>query len=213
KTGIINSRNEYVALIDGDAQHNSEDIVTMSKYIADYSMISGARKRGFHSPLWRQPGKKLISTLANYLAGYKIPDLNCGLRLLKKEAIMPYLKILPDKFSFSTTSMIFFIKDGLKVKFIPINANKRIGVSTLKVRHGFDTIILVLRIITLFEPLKIFLPVSLTVFIIGFSLATYEFFVFQKLGATSLFLGITSLLFFFFGLVADQIATIRKELK
>jgi glycosyltransferase involved in cell wall biosynthesis len=213
KTGIMNSNNNIIALIDGDAQHNPEDLLAMIQHIDDFDMISGSRQKGSHSPMWRQPGKKCIHMLANYLAGYQIPDLNCGLRIVKKELILPYLKVLPDKFSFSTTSMVFFIKDGYKVKFVPITAQKRIGSSTLRVRHGFDTIILVLRMITLFEPLKIFLPVSMTIFALGLILATYEFFVFHKFGATSLFLGITSLLFFFFGLVADQIATIRKEIK
>jgi len=79
------------------------------------------------------------------------------------------------------------------------------------VRHGFDTIILVLRMITLFEPLKIFLPLSITILVFGLLYATHEFVMSRKFGATSLFLGISSLLFFFFGLIADQIATIRKE--
>jgi hypothetical protein len=185
----------------------------MNKYIMDYDMISGARRSGSHSPLWRKPGKMYINMLANYLAGYKIPDLNCGLRIFKKKSLIPYLSVLPDRFSFSTTSTVFFIKDGLKVKFIPIIAEKRIGSSSLRVRHGFDTIILVLRMITLFEPLKIFLPVSISIFLIGVVYTTHEFILYQKLGVGSLFLGITSLLFFFFGLVAEQIATIRKEFK
>lgn len=211
KTGIINSKNDIIAFVDADAQHNPEDLTLMSEYIDEHDMIIGARNPGAHSPLWRKPGKMLINMLANYLAGYKIPDLNCGLRLVKKKSIMPYLKILPDRFSFSTTSTIFFIKDGLRVKFIPINAKKRIGKSSLRVHHGLDTVILVLRMITLFEPLKIFLPVSIAIFVIGFIYATHEFITIKRFGATSLFLGITSLLVFFFGLIADQIATIRKE--
>lgn len=74
KTGIINSKNEIIAFIDADGQHNPEDLVRMHEYIADHDMISGARQKGNHSPLWRQPGKRFISMLANYLAGYKIPD-------------------------------------------------------------------------------------------------------------------------------------------
>lgn len=213
KTGLRNSNNDLVAFIDGDGQHNPEDLVVMNKYIGDHDMISGARNPGSHSPLWRKPGKMFISMLANYLAGYRIPDLNCGLRIFRKKTIMPYLKIFPNKFSFSTTSTIFFIKDGLRVKFVPIDAQKRIGESSLRVRHGFDTIILVIRMITLFEPLKIFLPISFAVFAVGFVYALNELIVENKFGATSLFLGIASLLFFFFGLIADQIATIRKELK
>lgn len=213
KTGILNSKNKLIAFIDADGQHNPEDLIRMNEHIAKYDMISGARGPGSHSPLWRQPGKKFIGMLANYLAGYKIPDLNCGLRLIRKKSILPYLKIFPSKFSFSTTSTVFFIKDGLRIKFIPIEAQKRVGASSLRVRHGFDTIILVMRMITLFEPLKIFLPISSSIFAIGLVYSIHEFILVRRLGATSLFLGITSMLFFFFGLIADQIATIRKELK
>jgi glycosyltransferase involved in cell wall biosynthesis len=211
KTGIMDSKNDVIAFIDADAQHNPEDLMLMIKYIDDHDIVIGARQTGSHSPLWRKPGKIFIHMLANYLAGFKVPDLNCGLRVVKKELILPYLKIFPDKFSFSTTSTVFFIKDGLKVKFVPVNAQKRIGVSSLRVRHGLDTIILVMRMITLFEPLKIFLPVSLSIFTFGFIYALNEVIRYRQFSATSLFLGIASLLFFFFGMIADQIATIRKE--
>jgi hypothetical protein len=185
----------------------------MITYTEHYDIIIGSRQVGNHSPLWRKPGKKFIHMLANYLAGFKIPDLNCGLRIVKKDLIKPYLKIFPDKFSFSTTSTVFFIKDGFSVKFTPIHAKKRIGVSTLRIRHGLDTIILVLRMITLFEPFKIFLPISISIFAFGFVYASIEVIRFGQFSATSLFLGIASLLVFFFGMIADQIATIRKELR
>jgi glycosyltransferase involved in cell wall biosynthesis len=213
KNGIINSTNNIVAFFDGDGQHNPDDLLSLSRHIRDYDMISGVRQKGSHSPLWRQPGKILINILANYLAGHKIPDLNCGLRLVKKDLILPYLKLFPEKFSFSTTSMVFFLKDGFKVKFVPIKARKRIGESSLRVIHGFDTIILVLRMITLFEPLKIFLPTSISIFGLGFLTAVYDFTVNGRIGAASLFLCITSVLLFFFGLISDQMATIRKEIK
>ncbi len=213
KTGIINAKNNCIAFIDADGQHNSEDLISMIKHIDNYDIVIGARQAGNHSPLWRQPGKKLIHMLANYLAGFKIPDLNCGLRIVKKDLITPYLKIFPNKFSFSTTSTVFFIKDSFKVKFIPITAKKRIGVSTLKIRHGLDTIILVLRMITLFEPFKIFLPVSISIFAFGFIYALVEVVRFGQFSASSLFFGISSLLIFFFGMIADQIATIRKEMR
>jgi glycosyltransferase involved in cell wall biosynthesis len=213
KTGINNSKYEIIGFIDADGQQNPEDLLELQKYIEEYDMVIGARDTQSHFPLWRRPGKKLITILANYLAGQKIPDLNSGLRLIKKNVILPYLKMFPDGFSFSTTSTIFFIKEGLKIKYIPITVKKRTGKSSLKVRHGFDTIILVLRMITLFEPLKIFLPVSIFIFTIGLIWAAREFILYNSFGATSIFLGITSLLVFFFGLISDQIANIRKELK
>lgn len=211
KTGIINSQSNIIAFIDADAQHYPEDLISMVKYTDDYDIVIGARQAGDHSPLWRQPGKRFIHMLANYLAGFKIPDLNCGLRIVKKDLIKPYLNIFPNKFSFSTTSTMFFIKDGYRVKFVTTHAKKRIGTSTLKIRHGLDTIILVLRMITLFEPFKIFLPASILIFSFGFVYAGIEVIRFGQFSATSLFLGITSLLVFFFGMIADQIATIRKE--
>jgi glycosyltransferase involved in cell wall biosynthesis len=213
KTGILNAKNIWIAFIDADGQHNPEDLISMITYTEHYDIIIGSRQVGNHSPLWRKPGKKFIHMLANYLAGFKIPDLNCGLRIVKKDLIKPYLKIFPDKFSFSTTSTVFFIKDGFSVKFTPIHAKKRIGVSTLRIRHGLDTIILVLRMITLFEPFKIFLPISISIFAFGFVYASIEVIRFGQFSATSLFLGIASLLVFFFGMIADQIATIRKELR
>ncbi len=213
KTGIINSKNNLIAFIDADAQHNPEDLIQMIKFSDNHDIVIGSRRAGSHSPLWRQPGKKFIHMLANYLAGFKIPDLNCGLRIVKKDLIKPYLNIFPNKFSFSTTSTIFFIKDGFRTKFVPINAKKRIGNSTLKIRHGLDTIILVIRMITLFEPFKIFLPVSLSIFTFSFIYAAQEVIRFRQFSSTSLFLGITSLLVFFFGMIADQVATIRKEIK
>jgi len=214
KTGIKKAECEIVGFIDADGQQDPQDLLELKKYIGDFDMVVGARDSQSHFPFWRRPGKKLISILANYLAGQKIPDLNSGLRLIKKEAIQPYLEMFPDGFSFSTTSTIFFIKEeGLKIKYVPINVKKRIGKSSLKVHHGIDTIILVLRLITLFEPLKIFLPLSFIVFTISLVWAIREFILFHSFGATSIFLGLVSLLVFLFGLISDQIANLRKELK
>ncbi len=213
KTGIRNAKYGLVGFVDADGQQNPLDLLELGKYIDEYDMVVGARDNQSHFPLWRRPGKKLIGSLANYLAGRKIPDFNSGLRLIKKDLILPYLKMLPDGFSFSTTSTIFFIKEGYKTKYVPISVKKRKGKSTLKARHGFDTIILVLRLITMFEPLKIFLPASIIIFAVGLVWALRELIMFHSFGATSIFLGITALLIFFVGLISDQIANLRKELK
>lgn len=213
KTGINTASHKILAFIDADVQQEADDFLEMSRFIDEYDMVVGARVTQSHSPLWRKPGKKLIEMLANYLAGHKIPDLNSGLRLVKRDAIKPYLNIFPDGYSFSTTSTIFFLKEGLLIKYVPITVKKRVGKSALKIHHGFDTIILVLRLITLFEPLKIFLPASLIIFLVGLVWAVREFILFHSFGATSIILGITSLLVFFVGLISDQIASLRKELK
>jgi glycosyltransferase involved in cell wall biosynthesis len=213
KTGIKNAKYDIIGFLDADGQQDPCDLQELNKYIGEFDMVVGARTSQANIPLWRRPGKFLISRLANYLAGRKIPDFNSGLRLIKKEVILPYIKMFPDGFSFSTTSTIFFIKEGLKIKYVPIQVQKRKGKSTLTARHGLDTIILVLRLITMFEPLKIFLPASFVIFIFGLAWAVSEYVLFHKLGAVSIVLGVAALLVFFVGLISDQIANLRKELK
>jgi len=146
----------------------------------------------------------------------KIPDLNCGFRIVKKEEILKFLHILPNGFSFSTTTTLAFIKEGLNVKFLPIEVKKRIGKSMVKSKDAFRMFLLILRIILLFSPLKVFLPVSISIFILGLVSLCFDFFYpYFKINisdATILFF-VSSLLIFFFGLLADQLAAIRREIK
>ncbi len=214
KIGARHSQYEWLLFFDGDGQHKPEYIKEFIKYADQYDMIIGSRQ-GYKGPFWRQPGKKLIHLFANYLAGRKIPDINCGFRLLKKDLFLKYEHIFPNGFSLSTTSTLAFLKKGLNIKYIPITINKRIGKSTVKTSDGFNAIMLVIRLIMLFSPLKIFVPLAL----LGFSISlvwiihdaiAYNFTLISK---SSGFVFVASLLIFLFGLLADQIAAVRRELK
>jgi len=213
KTGAKNARYDWLLFYDSDGQHQPQYIKKLIKYISDYDMIVGARA-GYQGPLSRQPGKKLLNWLANYLFQQKIPDLNSGFRLIKKDPFLKFLHILPNGFSLSTTITLAFFKEALNVKYIPIKINKRQGKSTVKIQDGFKAIMLILRTIILFSPLRIFLPVSILIF--GFALLSLalDIFLFSKglnIGDTTILLFIFSLFFFFFGLLADQISAIRRE--
>ena len=214
KAGARYAKFDWLLFFDADGQHNPEYIKELIKHTNQYDIIIGARQ-GYKGPILRQPGKKLIHWVANYLAGHKIPDLNCGLRLLKKEHFLKLLHILPDGFSLSTTTTLAFLKEGLNVKYVPITVNKRVGRSSLKMIDGFETLMLIIRLIMLFSPLKIFLPVSIVGFVISIGWAIYDLINsnFQVISKSSGFLFVASLLVFLFGLLADQVAAIRRELK
>ncbi len=214
KTGARNAKFDRLLFFDGDGQHKPEYIKEFLKYADEYDTIIGWRQ-GYQGPAIRQPGKKLLHLIANYLAERKIPDLNCGLRLLKKELFLRYEHLFPNGFSLSTTSTLTFFKEGLNVKYVPITINKRCGKSSVKISDGPRTLMLIIRLIMLFSPLKIFLPVSAVGFAISISWAIYDLIGsnFHAISKSSGFLFVSSLLVFLFGLLADQVAAIRREIK
>ena len=219
KTGINAASSPLIAFYDADGQHRPTDVEEMMRYFKSHNcdMLVGERGKDSHRDWLRRPGKWLLAKVANYLAEHKIPDLNSGLRIIKREIMIPLLHLFPNGFSFSTTSTIAFFNLGFSVDYYPIKVNKRIGKSSVKqFKHGTTVILLMIRLILLFNPLKIFLPVSLYLFIIGM---LYEIIwgIFLipnnvRLIPAAFFTILTSILVFFFGLVVDQISELRKHL-
>ena len=215
KTGVKNTQYDWILLFDSDGQHRPEDINNLLNYIKDYDMIIGARV-GYQGPIIRQPGKKILHWTANYLVQKKMPDLNSGLRLIKKDLFLRFLHILPNGFSLSTTITLAFFKEGLNVKYIPIKINKRKGKSSVTIKDGFETLMLILRTIILFSPLRIFLPVSFFFFFLSLVTFILDIMFYSKelnISDTTILFFISSLFFFFFGLLTDQISAIRREKK
>lgn len=214
KTGIKNAEYDWILWYDADGQHKPEYIEELIKYRNEYDMVIGARL-GYQGPFFRQPGKKLLHYLAEYLVQQKIPDLNSGLRLVKKDLFLKFSHILPNGFSASTTITLAFFKEGFNVKYVPIAIKKRKGESSVKIRDGLKTVMFILRIIILFSPLRIFLPVSILTFGLAIFSLILDIFPYSQgqlnIGDTTILLFVSSLLFFFFGLLADQISAIRRE--
>ncbi len=214
KTGIRNAQGEYVATFDGDGQHRPEDLLRLCQQIDQegLDMVVGARSRLLHSNLWRMPGKWLLGWLANYLTRTKIPDLNSGLRVVRREVISRYLHLCSERFSFSTTCTLVLLNRGYFIAYTPIEVNKREGKSTVSLMTGYETLLLILRIVALFDPLRIFIPASILLVIAGTLLGIYPYF-FLKKGLTtgSVLVILSGVLVFFFGLLADQISALRKE--
>jgi len=214
KTGIRQAQGKFVATFDGDGQHNPTDIVKLYNRIVgkDLVLVVGARSKIFHSKYWRMPGKWFLGWLANYLSKTRIPDLNSGLRIFKKEVIIRYLHLCSDRFSFSTTSTLILLHRQYAIDFLPIDVRERAGKSTVSMMTGYETIILILRVICLFEPLRIFIPFSVFLVIVGTVYGVYPFFILKKgLVPGALLIILAGILIFFFGLLADQISSLRKE--
>jgi len=214
KTGIKNALYNYVLFFDADGQHKPKYIKEFLKYSNKYDVIAGARTKGYKGPFIRQPGKKILHFLANYLSDQKIPDLNCGMRLIKKDILLRFMHLFPNSFSMYTTMSLIFQKEGLNIKYIPIEIDKRTGKSTVRPKDAFKMFLLILRTIILFSPLKVFLPISFFFFLWGFVSGAYDiFFPPLNIADITIVLFISSLLVFSFGLLADQLSAIRRNIK
>ena len=215
KTGIKDANTEIIAFYDADGQHTPEDLKKMYDNFDTYDMFVGQRGKDSHQEWIRKPGKWLLSKVANFLTGRKIPDLNSGLRIIKKNVINKMLHLFPEGFSFSTTSTIAFLNMGYSVGYHPIVVNRRVGKSTVKqLKDGSNVMLLILRLIVLFNPLKVFIPSSFILFAIGLIYEIYAGIIIHpnppKLIPGAFFVMLTGVLLFFFGLVVDQISEMRK---
>jgi len=214
KTGIRHSQGVFVATFDGDGQHNPADLMHLCQKIhsEDWALVVGARAKLLHSSLWRMPGKWILGWLANFLSRTKIPDLNSGLRVFRKEIISRYLHLCADRFSFSTTSTLILLNRGYSLAYVPIEVKSRHGKSTVSLMTGYETFLLILRVVCLFDPLRVFIPASVFLIITGILLGIYPFFILKRgLTTGSVLVILAGVLIFFFGLLADQISSLRKE--
>jgi glycosyltransferase involved in cell wall biosynthesis len=216
KTGILHAKGNVVVFFDADNQHDPQDIKKLLDNFQNCDMLVGQRGKDSHREWIRKPGKWILSKVANYLTERKIPDINSGFRVIKKDIIRKLLHLFPDGFSFSTTSTIAFMNMGYNVGYFPIKVAKRIGKSNVKqLKHGSSTLLLIIRLIVLFNPLKVFMPASLVMLSLGIIYEVIFGIILVpgiKLLPGSILFFISSILLFFFGLVVDQVSEMRKYL-
>ena len=172
KTGIRCSQYENILIIDADGTYPNDRIPELARICEkdNFDMVVGARVGGnVKIPLIRKPAKWFITKLASYLTGTKIPDLNSGLRVIKKEVVEKYMNILPDGFSFTSTITLAMLTNGYSVKYVPIDYFKREGKSKIKpIQDTLNFIQLIIRTILYFNPLKVFVPLSLFLVLVAF---------------------------------------------
>ncbi len=212
RTGCRHARGDVVVTFDGDGQHEADDVQRLVDEIGPYDMVVGTRSRDSHEPILRRPGKFVMTAFANFLAGMKIPDVNSGFRAFNRDVILRYLHLMPPGFSFSTTSTFAMLKSGRPVKWVPIKAKKRIGASSVsQVWHGLQALLLMVRLTTLFEPLKVFLPVSAVFMLVAIGFLSANLYAGHNVPQTSVITSVSSVMVFLMGLVMDQVAALRRE--
>jgi glycosyltransferase involved in cell wall biosynthesis len=210
KTGIRAALYELIVMMDSDGQHDPADVLRLVEMAGAHDMVVGARSRGSHSPALRRPGKWLLQVVANYLAGVRIPDLNSGLRIFTRDLALRFMHILPNGFSFTTTLTLACLKENFQIGWMPIVVTPRSGKSTVKpIQDGYNTFILILRTIVLFDPLKVFLPPSILLGLFGLLFSLYGVIRFKSLPDTGVLVITTAIILFFLGILADSISALR----
>lgn len=210
KTGIKHARHDIIVITDSDCTYPIKKIPELLEVYqtGGHDMVVGARTgKNVQMPLFRRPAKWCLKRLAEYLAGQKIPDLNSGLRVMRKESIENFINILPDGFSFTTTITLAMLINGNSVEYIDINYKYRRGNS--KIRPIYDTINflqLILRTVLYFNPLKIFIPLSLFLVATAFLVVVVSWVYFDSVMDVSVgVLLMTAIMVMAIGMLADLI--------
>ncbi|MFQ5900583.1 MAG: glycosyltransferase family 2 protein [Thermodesulfobacteriota bacterium] len=212
KTGIRNASGNVLVMMDGDGQHRPEDIPRLLEGIDRYDMVVGARPWRSQSGWSRGLANRLYNVFASYVAHKKISDLTSGFRAIKRKIAMKYLYMLPNTFSYPTTLTLGLMKSGHSVSFVPIEAGKRKGVSKIKpFRDGVRFLLIITRIATVFSPFRVFLPISIFLFLSGVSYYLYWFFTVGRFTNMALLLLLLSVIVFLMGLISEQITQLRYD--
>lgn len=211
KAGASRARGDIIVFMDGDGQHDPADIPRLLKCMNDSEedMVVGARDSESQANWGRGFANNIYNKLASYMTGHRIMDLTSGLRAVRAEKFREFLYLLPNGFSYPTTSTMAFFRAGYSVRYIPIKAAKRNGKSHLRLHtDGVRFLMIIFKIGTLYSPLKIFLPISVFTFITGFSYYMYTFITSGRFTNMSALLFTTALMVFLMGLISEQITTL-----
>jgi len=212
KTGIRAAKGDYIIIMDGDGQHDPNDIPRIVEQLGDYHMVVGARTSESDSDLHRDVANQIFNQFATYLAKHRIDDLTSGFRGLHADIAKQFAYLLPNTFSSPTTLTLGLIRAGYLVKYIPIVAARRGGKSKIRpIADGIRFFLIMLKISTLFSPLRVFIPISGVFFGTGALYYLYTYATVHRFTNMSMLLLVTGALTFMLGLVSEQIAQMRLD--
>lgn len=212
KTGIRRAMGRFILIVDADGQHRAADAARLVSHLDAYDLVVGARTGRSQATIARRLGNDLLNRVASYLAERPVPDLTSGFRAAKRECLLEFVHLLPNGFSTPTTTTLAFMKAGYSVRFEPVEAARREGTS--KIRLGPDGVrffLILLKVITIYSPLRIFLPISAAAFLLGTGYAVWTIFTQSHVTNSSVLLILMSLVILLVGLVSEQIASLRFE--
>jgi glycosyltransferase involved in cell wall biosynthesis len=212
KTGIRQTGGEFVLLLDADGQHQPADARRLVDRLGEYDLIVGARSSAAQAGVARAMGNALLNRLASFLTEREIPDLTSGMRAARRDCLLEFLPLLPNGFSTPTTTTLAFIKAGYSVGFEPIEVRARVGRSKIRLsRDGVKFLLIVMRVVTIFSPMRVFLPIAAVAFVTGAGYGLWTVIATHKIANGAVLLLLFSVLVFLVGLVSEQVAALRPD--
>lgn len=210
KTGARAASGEVIVFMDADGQHDPADIPRLLALIEQgHDMVVGARQKGSQASLGRGFANGLYNRLASWMTGHRVQDLTSGFRAVRADKFREFLYLLPNGFSYPTTSTMAFFRAGYSVAYVPIHAAKRIGKSHIRLlRDGARFFLIIFKIGTLFSPVKIFAPVALGMFVLASAWYGYTLFSFGRFTNMSALLYSGAAMVFLMGLISEQITAL-----
>ena len=213
KSGIRLADGDTLVFLDGDGQHNPEDIEKLLEYVPKFDMVVGARSMGDQASFGRALANKAYNWFASYVAKFTIKDLTSGFRAVKANIAKSFVYLLPNTYSYPATITLGVLRGGMSVKYIPIKMRKRkAGKSNIKLVHdGVRFFMIITRICTLYSPMRVFLPVSFIMFLLGIINYLYTYLTRSRFTNMSVFMFVAAIIIFMMSLISEQICQMRFE--
>ena len=210
KTGARAASGEIIVFMDADGQHDPADIPRLLELIEQgHDMVVGARQKGSQASVGRGLANGLYNRLASWMTGHRVEDLTSGFRAVRANKFREFLYLLPNGFSYPTTSTMAFFRAGYSVAYVPIHAAQRIGKSHIRLlRDGTRFLLIIFKIGTLFSPVKIFAPVALAMFLLASGWYGYTLYSFGRFTNMSALLYSGAVMVFLMGLISEQITAL-----
>jgi glycosyltransferase involved in cell wall biosynthesis len=210
KTGIRHALGDWILIVDADGQHQPADATRLVQHLGEYDLVVGARSAASQATTARRLGNHLLNQLASYLAQRDIPDLTSGFRAARRRHLLEFLHLLPNGFSTPTTTTLAFLRAGYNVRFEAVEARVRTGASKIRLASDGATFFLILlKVVTIFSPLRIFVPLSVFAFAIGVVYGVGNYVLQSRIPNGAVLLLLFAIMVFLVGLVSEQIATLR----
>ena len=212
KTGARAAQGEVIIFMDGDGQHKPEDVpMLLEKFREGYDMVVGARQTGSQAGLHRAAANDIFSRFASWMVMQPIADLTSGFRVVRASRFRQFIYLLPNGFSYPTTTTMSFFRAGYSVAYVPIHSPRRVnGASHIHpLRDGLRFLLIIIKIGTLFSPQKLFLPISAGFFLTGLAYYLYTYLTAGRFTNMSALLFISAVFTFLIGIVSEQISALH----
>lgn len=212
KTGLRCAQGEWVVMMDADGQHQAEDIAKLLEHKERFDMVVGARSKRSETAAHRDLANWLYNKFASYVTSFRVEDLTSGLRLVRLSTVKQFIYLLPNTFSYPSTLTMGYLRSGFSVKYVPIQTKARTGKSKINLlKDGTRFFLIITKIATLFSPFRVFMPISMALFVTAILYYGFTFFTEGRFTNMSALLFNSSIIVFMIGLVAEQVSQMRYD--